>query len=147
MNDIEKAIETQQKLITNWEQRIQELEEVIKKYPWGRDGLEYDFGDWRETELKRRKEQIEIALITIDALKKQTPKKVKDIKANLIAISALEKQTPKEIIYDYGWNETRCPRCNTIFGYAYEEDETEDIYYAPYCYECGQCLDWEVENE
>jgi DNA repair exonuclease SbcCD ATPase subunit len=126
MNDIERAIETQQKLITNWEQRIQELEEVIKKYPWGRDGLEYDFGDWRETELKRRKEQIKIALITI---------------------SALEKQTPKEIIYDYGLNETRCPRCNTIFGYAYEEDETEDMYYAPYCYECGQCLDWEVVNE
>jgi hypothetical protein len=67
--------------------------------------------------------------------------------ANLIAISVLEKQTPKEIIYDYGLNETRCPRCNTIFGYAYEEDETEDMYYAPYCYECGQCLDWEVENE
>jgi hypothetical protein len=64
-----------------------------------------------------------------------------------LAISALEKQTPKEIIYDYGLNETRCPRCNTIFGYAYEEDETEDMYYAPYCYECGQCLDWEVENE
>ena len=62
-------------------------------------------------------------------------------------ISALEKQAPKEIIYDYGLNETRCPRCNTIFGYAYEEDETEDMYYAPYCYECGQCLDWEVENE
>ena len=59
-----------------------------------------------------------------------------------LAISALEKQTPKEIIYDYGLNETRCPRCNTIFGYAYEEDETEDMYYAPYCYECGQCLDW-----
>lgn len=71
MNDIERAIETQQKLITNWEQRIQELEEVIKKYPWGRDGLEYDFGDWRETELKRRKEQIKIALIIISALEKQ----------------------------------------------------------------------------
>ena len=64
-----------------------------------------------------------------------------------LAISALEKQIPKKIIYDYGLNETRCPRCNTIFGYAYEEDETEDMYYAPYCYECGQCLDWEVENE
>jgi hypothetical protein len=65
----------------------------------------------------------------------------------ILARQALEKQTPKEIIYDYGLNETRCPRCNTIFGYAYEEDETEDMYYAPYCYECGQCLDWEVENE
>ncbi len=69
------------------------------------------------------------------------------VKAFEMAISALEKQTPKEIIYDYGLNETRCPRCNTIFGYAYEEDETEDMYYAPYCYECGQCLDWEVEDE
>ncbi|MFY9379091.1 MAG: hypothetical protein WAP07_02465 [Acutalibacteraceae bacterium] len=64
-----------------------------------------------------------------------------------MCIEALEKQIPKKIIYDYGLNETRCPRCNTIFGYAYEEDETEDMYYAPYCYECGQYLDWEVENE
>ncbi len=61
-------------------------------------------------------------------------------------ISALEKQAPKKIIYDYRLNETRCPRCNIIFGYAYEEDETEDMYYAPYCYECGQCLDWEVQD-
>jgi hypothetical protein len=35
----------------------------------------------------------------------------------ILARQALEKQTPKEIIYDYGLNETRCPRCNTIFGY------------------------------
>lgn len=69
------------------------------------------------------------------------------VQSALIMKEALEKQTPKKIIYDYGLNETRCPRCNTIFGYAYEEDETEDMYYAPYCYECGQCLDWEVENE
>jgi hypothetical protein len=33
-------------------------------------------------------------------------------------------------------------RCNTIFGYAYEEDETEDMYYEPYCYKCGQRLIW-----
>ena len=64
-----------------------------------------------------------------------------------MCIEALEKQTPKEIICDYGLNETRCPRCNTIFGYAYEEDETEDMYYAPYCYECGQRLNWEVKYE
>lgn len=61
------------------------------------------------------------------------------------AISALEARQSKKIVYDYGLNETRCPTCNTIFGYAYEEDETEDMYYAPYCYECGQCLDWEED--
>ncbi len=65
----------------------------------------------------------------------------------ILARQALEKQTPKKIIYDYGLNETRCPRCNIIFGYAYEEDETEDMYYAPYCYECGQCLDWEEATD
>lgn len=54
-----------------------------------------------------------------------------------------EKQTPKKVIYDYGLNETRCPKCNTIFGYA--EFGIEDEYYAPYCYECGQKLDWEEE--
>jgi hypothetical protein len=63
-----------------------------------------------------------------------------------MCIEALEKQTPKEVICDYGLNEIRCPRCNIIFC-ACEEDETEDMYYEPYCYECGQCLDWEVENE
>jgi hypothetical protein len=66
-------------------------------------------------------------------------------KANLIAIQALEKQIPKKVTYDYGLNETRCPECKTIFGYA--EEGEDDEYYAPYCYECGQCLDWEVENE
>lgn len=71
MNEIERAIETQQKLIKQWENRVKDLEKTISKYPWGRDGREYDFGDWRETELKRRKEQIEIALITISALEKQ----------------------------------------------------------------------------
>ena len=65
----------------------------------------------------------------------------------ILARQALEKQAPKEIICDYGLNEIRCPRCNTIFGYAYEEDETEDMYYEPYCYKCGQRLNWEVEYE
>ena len=62
-----------------------------------------------------------------------------------LAISALEKQIPKKVTYDYGLNETRCPECKTIFGYA--EEGEDDEYYAPYCYECGQCLDWEEENE
>lgn len=122
--NIEKAIETQQKLITNWEQRIQELEEVIKKYPWGRDGLEYDFGDWRETELKRRKEQIKIALITISALEKQIPKKVKLYNDKSIFIH-------EGVFY--------CPSCQ-------ENVSMDDVY----CCQCGQSLDWEdweVENE
>ena len=62
-----------------------------------------------------------------------------------LAISALEKQVPKKVTYDYVLNETRCPECKTIFGYA--EEGEDDEYYAPYCYECGQCLDWEEENE
>ena len=62
-----------------------------------------------------------------------------------LSISALEKQIPKKVTYDYGLNETRCPECKTIFGYA--EEGEDDEYYAPYCYECGQCLDWEEENE
>lgn len=65
--------------------------------------------------------------------------------AHQVAISALEKQIPKKVTYDYGLNETRCPECKTIFGYA--EEGEDDEYYAPYCYECGQCLDWEEENE
>lgn len=68
---IERAIKTQQKLITGWGQRIKKLEEVIKKYPWNRGSLKYNFGDWRESELLKRKNQIEIALITMAALEKQ----------------------------------------------------------------------------
>ena len=120
MNDIERAIDVQQKLIKKWENRAKELEEVIKKYPWDRDGIEYDFGDWREAELKRRKEQIEIALITIDALKKQTPKKVKDIDDN----------------YSYF-------ECSCGFTVGYMNDFREH----KYCLNCGQKLDWEVVNE
>lgn len=71
MKDIEKAIETQQKLIKKWELRAQHLKETIDKFPWGRDGQQYDFGDWRESELKRRKQQIEIASITISTLQRQ----------------------------------------------------------------------------
>ena len=64
----------------------------------------------------------------------------------ILARQALEKQAPKEVICDYGLNEIRCPRCNTIFC-ACEEDETEDMYYESYCYKCGQRLNWEVEYE
>jgi formate dehydrogenase maturation protein FdhE len=78
-----------------------------------------------------------------------TKKDVEDYKSRFasvnLAISALEKQIPKKVTYDYGLNETRCPECKTIFGYA--EEGEDDEYYTPYCYECGQCLDWEVENE
>jgi len=119
MNDIERAIETQQKLITNWEQRIQELEEVIKKYPWGRDGLKYDFGDWRETELKRRKEQIKIALITISALEKQIPKK------------------PKQYTDTFKMTYYFCPICEYVRITGNQKR----------CDVCGQKIDWEVENE
>jgi hypothetical protein len=120
MNDIEKAIETQQKLITNWEQRIQELEEVIKKYPWGRNGLKYDFGDWRESELLKRKEQIELALITLSALEKQIPKKVNEI--TII-------QQYKAVLDGY------CPSCQRYLTNSMR-----------YCTDCGQLLDWEVEE-
>ena len=69
MNDIERAIDVQQKLIKKWENRAKELEEVIEKHPWEKMG--YESADWRESELKRRKEQILTALITISALEKQ----------------------------------------------------------------------------
>lgn len=48
-----------------------------------------------------------------------------DMKAFNLAISALEKQIPKKVIYDYGLNETRCPECKTIFGYAEEGEDDE----------------------
>ncbi len=118
MNDIERAIDVQQKLIKKWENRAKELEEVIEKHPWEKMG--YESADWRESELKRRKEQILTALITIDALKKQTPKKVKDIDDN----------------YSYF-------ECSCGFTVGYMNDFREH----KYCLDCGQKLDWEEENE
>ena len=56
-----------------------------------------------------------------------------------LAISALEKQIPKKPYYlNYGgynvgnWNHGIACICD---------------YKAPYCRHCGQCLDWEVEND
>lgn len=114
MNDIEKAIEIQQNFIASWEQRIQDLKEVIKKYPWSRDGLEYDSADWRESELKRRKEQIKIALITI---------------------SALEKQIPKRPIKK-SWSISKCPSCNADLGEWLEDGYHNDWDNLKIC-ECG----------
>ena len=113
---IEKAIEIQQKLIKEWENRAKELEEVIEKHPWEKMG--YESADWRELELKRRKEQILTALITISALEKQIPKKT--------------------YFLNYGGHNVG----NWNHGIACICD-----YKASYCIHCGQKLDWEVENE
>jgi hypothetical protein len=122
MKDIERAIKAQQKLITIWEQRIQKLEEVIKKYPWGRNALKYDFGDWRESELLKRKEQIELALITLSALEKQIPKKIDYSELNYSNLPV-----------------SKCPACKNT--------TVNRLLQCNYCPDCGQRLDWEVENE
>ena len=134
MNDIEKAIKAQQKLITNWEQRIQKLEEVIKKYPWGRDGLEYDFGDWRESELLKRKEQIEIALITLSALERQIPKKPFEYSYD---------ESDGEDWYDEGYTYS-CPIClndGSEVGRYSKESEQWIFEMKEYCDNCGQRLE------
>lgn len=51
-----------------------------------------------------------------------------------IAIQALDKQIPKKPEKDMGYG--YCPLC---------EQGVDDAYL--FCYQCGQRLDWEVENE
>ena len=58
-----------------------------------------------------------------------------------LAISALEKQIPKEVISHNGLNETRCPKCDSVFGYSLELDEYTGEKF-DYCYGCGQALKW-----
>ena len=61
-----------------------------------------------------------------------------------LAISALEKQIPKRPIYheeteeDYEYHE--CPNCEDIF------DASTTLLKYKYCPECGQLLDWRVEE-
>ncbi|MDU7339338.1 MAG: hypothetical protein E7L17_14640 [Clostridium sp.] len=61
------------------------------------------------------------------------------------AISSLEKQMPKKVkrklaVWPDGLDRVMlfCPACHD--GYELSPDEK-------YCSECGQCLDWSVNNE
>lgn len=59
-----------------------------------------------------------------------------------MAIAALEKQIPKEVISNNGLNETRCSKCDGVFGYSLELDEYTGEKF-DYCYGCGQALKWD----
>ena len=60
---------------------------------------------------------------------KETFEKVKE---------AVEKQTPKKVKSVDGGNELLCPCCNyDLMGSTNEPDHDP-----PYCFECGQALDW-----
>ena len=74
-----------------------------------------------------------------------------DLEAFKVAISALEKQIPKKATeetinrgiditgeYDIDCN-LCCPGCGAVVG-TFETGENE--YFAKYCGECGQALDW-----
>lgn len=70
-----------------------------------------------------------------------------------IAIAALEKQIPKkpnttpyyEEEFDSG-SDHHCPNCDLIVG-AFSDDTKEWVYQLTYCHDCGQKIDWSVENE
>lgn len=53
-----------------------------------------------------------------------------------VTIDALEKQIPKEVVvvdYALGETEYRCPSCSLLVS-------------STYCEECGQKIDWKVEE-
>lgn len=54
-----------------------------------------------------------------------------------LAISALEKQIPKNIIIENGWK--YCPACYECINDDYGTETN-------YCSDCGQRLDWSVEE-
>lgn len=54
------------------------------------------------------------------------------------AIEALKKQTPKKVIFTDNGESLLCPKCGfDLMGSINEPDH--DPYY---CFECGQALDW-----
>ena len=69
---IEEIIEHQNCLISKWRSRVDELAAVIARYPW--DKMNFDFGDWRESETTRRLEQIKESEQIVEALERQIPK-------------------------------------------------------------------------
>lgn len=58
------------------------------------------------------------------------------------AIEALEKQTPKKVEFVDGREALLCPCCGIDFMGCLT-DPDHDPYY---CYECGQALDWSEEE-
>ena len=61
-------------------------------------------------------------------------------KANLTAMSALEKQIPKkprEVVDEKGWEDWACPKCRALI---------EGGSVMLHCWNCGQKLDWSVEE-
>ena len=62
--------------------------------------------------------------------------------ACLMAVEAMEKQIPKKVIFEDNGEVLLCPRCGLdLMGSITEPDH--DPYY---CFECGQALDWKVEE-
>jgi hypothetical protein len=55
------------------------------------------------------------------------------------AIDALKLQIPESVKTYTNLNETVCPECGYVFGYANEEYDGEEY---KYCLNCGQALKW-----
>lgn len=69
------------------------------------------------------------------------------VKTYGIAIQSLEKQIPKRPTYDgdgyapdgtFVWDEWLCPDCGARYEVDYDNYD--------YCPNCGQAIDWEVEE-
>lgn len=89
-----------------------------------------------------------------DRIARLFPKEVRERvqELNEVCIDALEKQIPKKPnvqVYEYGEyndNDVSCPCCNALFG-SIGDIEQGEIMKIPFCWNCGQSLDWsEVEE-
>lgn len=60
-------------------------------------------------------------------------------------LECVEKQTPKKPNNNIGLNECQCPVCKTVFGYAEPIDDEDFNDKLPYCWNCGQKIDWSVD--
>lgn len=54
---------------------------------------------------------------------------------------ALEKQIPQKPLWDDNVPHSKCPVCNQVIAPYIDSPKT------PYCYWCGQKLDWGVQND
>jgi len=62
-----------------------------------------------------------------------------------LAVKAFEKQIPKKVIFFCKSGlAMACPECGTFQDFISESSLND---YSPFCYKCGQALDWSEVND
>ena len=97
---IEAARAGHEKRIKKWETAITERQEEIEKYPWKGIPTFPDVDDWRESEIVRRRRQIddaETAIVALDLAERFRWRSIAELREemkNIDPLKQLEDKTP-----------------------------------------------------